>query len=173
MSSTTTTSTAATSTIAPYRVHVITVIAPAGGFTHQQTGTLVDTFTSADGSTVITAQWGQNKLLGFTSTAGVSSTGTEAAKLQKLTRALGVQMTDTELWKSLPAGHAAKLGAMAALKAAAAALLVDIAPAADAAPAAAAPAASKASKPAASKAAGASKASRQAARDKAHMAELA
>ena len=132
----------ATTTIAPFRVHVATVLAPAGGWEWLQVGSSKDTLTK-DGET-ITLVWGSNKLLSFSSTAGLVVDGQQQAKLQKLTRAMGLPMEDSQLWKSLPKGHPAKLGAMAALKAKAAELLQDIAeaPAAEA-PAAEAPKPSK------------------------------
>ena len=93
--------TAATSTIAPYRVHVRD-IAAAAGWKVTQTSSEVDTFTQ-QGKDSITATWGATQLSTFT---GIKS---QAAKLQQLVTLLGVRMTATQLFKSPDCPAAAKL----------------------------------------------------------------
>ena len=93
--------TAATCTIAPYRVHVRD-IATAAGWKVTQTATEVDTYSRA-GHDTITATWGHGQLVTFTGIKGSSS------KLQQLVSALGVRMGATVLFKSPECPAAAKL----------------------------------------------------------------
>jgi hypothetical protein len=118
-------------TVAPYRAHVASVICPAYGWDFLQVATTTDTLTK-DGE-VVTLVWGANKLLSFSSTAGLVVDGQAPCKLQKLTNLLAgskvMGETPDSIWASLPAGHPAKLGAKAALRAKAAEILVDMLPA--------------------------------------------
>lgn len=92
--------TAATASIAPYRVHVRD-IAAAQGWAVKQTSTEVDTYSK--GGQTITATWGHGQLITFT---GIKSA---AGKLQQLVTLLGVRMTSTQLFKSADCPAAAKL----------------------------------------------------------------
>lgn len=95
-----------TTAIAPYRLHVVD-IAKKAGWKVVQTATNVDTFTK--GAVTRTVSWAATQMGEATGTDGLLIAHRESAKLQKLVRALGVKMSDTELFKSVALDHPAKL----------------------------------------------------------------
>ena len=111
----------ATNVIAQYRAHIASVVAPIGGYVFEQLATMQDRFTKTENGKVvdvIVVDWHSNKMAGFSSFyQSITVQGQEQDKLQKLCRAMGVQVANEELFKSLPKGHPAKLGAKVALMA--------------------------------------------------------
>ena len=95
-----------TTAIAPYRLHIVD-IAKKAGWKAVQTATNVDTFTKGD--VTRTVSWAATQMGEATGTDGLLIAHKESAKLQKLVRALGIKMSDTELFKSVPSDHPAKV----------------------------------------------------------------
>ncbi|OBB73215.1 hypothetical protein [Mycobacterium sp. 852014-52144_SCH5372336] len=95
------------SDIAPFRWHVISNIAMKLGWEWTQESNTVDRF-SRDG-VVLTVSWTERAVKAATGTNGLNILPREAAKLQKLCRALGADIRDDQKFASLPVGNIAKL----------------------------------------------------------------
>lgn len=103
------------STIAPYRWHVINNIATKLGWLWEQESNTVDQF-SRNG-VVLTVSWASREMAEAVGTDGLAIRSRDKFKLQKLCRALGADIRDDQTFASVPAGNIAKLPNMGVLEA--------------------------------------------------------